>query len=163
MAACASLCTLCVTSAEAVRAKPASCDSADIMRPCGSFQLDQPGHSSAAHRTRLDRGAAAAIGLTARMLSRPSGCPRWAFCGCARVWRWPAARYGTYSWGPPTGCASLALRRHLRWWRRARARLHVASAHQRLDLAGLRCEFRPPADHARSIAGFSIVNPHGAG
>lgn len=83
MAACASLCTLCVTSAEAVRAKPASCDSADIMRPCGSFQLDQPGHSSPAHRTRLDRGAAAAIGLTARMLSRPPGCPRRAFCGCA--------------------------------------------------------------------------------
>ncbi|WP_398471574.1 hypothetical protein [Tardiphaga sp.] len=165
VAACALLCTLCVTSAQAARAKPFSCDSADIIRPCGSFQLDQPGHSSPAQRTRHDRGAAAAIGLAARILSHPPGCPRRAFCGCG-------ASVEVF------GCPVRSLFLAANWLRFPRAapapgmvaarRGHVFVLRQHIsgktwlaydaNSGGRRTRL-----HARSIAGFSIVNPHGSG
>jgi hypothetical protein len=164
-AACALLFTLYTTSAEARRAKPASCDPADIMRPCGIFQLDQPGHSTPAHRTRLDRGAAAAIGLAAQVLSHPSGCPRRAFCGCGA---------SVEVFGRPVRSLFLAAN-WLRFPRAAPApgmvaarRGHVFVLRQHIsgstwlaydaNSGGRRTRL-----HVRSIAGFSIVNPHGAG
>lgn len=164
VAACALLCTLCVTSAGAARAKPASCDSADIMRPCGSFQLDQRGHSSPAHKMRLDRGAAAAIGLTARILARPPGCPRRAFCGCGA--------YGEVV-GRPVRSLFLAAN-WLRFPRAAPSPEMVWRGAGRLLLRELisgstwlaydaNSGRRQTRLHARSIAGFSIVKPHGAG
>ena len=162
--ACALLCTICVTSAEARKAKPSHCDPFDIMPPCGIFELSTAS-VAAARRVRLDRGAAAAIGLAAQLLSHPAGCPRRAFCGCGA---------SVEVFGRPVRSLFLAAN-WLRFPRAAPApgmvaarRGHVFVLRQHIsgstwlaydaNSGGRRTRL-----HVRSIAGFSIVNPHGAG
>lgn len=163
-AACALLCTICVTSAEARRAKPVQCDPFDIMRQCGIFEVENV-RAAPARRVRLDRGAAAAIGLAAQILSHPPGCPRRAFCGCGasvEVFGRPvrslflAANWLRFPRAAPAPGMVAARRGHVFVLRQ-----HIGgSTWLAYDANSCRRQTRL---HARSIAGFAIVNPHGAG
>lgn len=164
-AACTLLCMLFAAPAEARRAKPVQCDSFDIMRPCELFQPAEAGRAASPGRVRLDRGGAAAIGLAAKILSHPSGCPRRAFCGCGasvEVFGRPvrslflAANWLRFPRAAPAPGMVAARRGHVFVLRQ-----HIGgSTWLAYDANSGRRQTRL---HARSIAGFSIVNPHGAG
>lgn len=165
VAACALLCAFFITSAEARRAKPVPCDPFDIMRPCDPFQALETGRAAPSRRVRLDRGAAAAIGLAAQILSHPSGCPRRAFCGCGasvEVFGRPirnlflAANWLRFPRAAPAPGMVAARRGHVFVLRR-----HISGSTwlaYDANSGGRRTRL-----HARSISGFAIVNPHGAG
>lgn len=164
-AACTLLCALFAVPAEARRAKPVPCDPFDIMRPCEMFQQVETGRAVPGRRVRLDRGAAAAIGLAAQVLSHPLGCPRRAFCGCGasvEVFGRPvrslflAANWLRFPRTSPAPGMVAARRGHVFVLRQ-----HISGSTwlaYDANSGGRRTRL-----HARSIAGFAVVNPHGAG
>jgi hypothetical protein len=164
-AACTLLCMFFVAPVEARQFKTVPCDPFDIMRPCGILWPPDPGGAASPRRARLNRGAAAAIGLAPQVLAHPAGCPRRAFCGCGA---------SVEIFGRPIRSLFLAAN-WLRFPRVAPApgmvaarRGHVFVLRQHINgstwLAyDANSGGRRTRLHARSIAGFSIVNPHGAG
>lgn len=174
------------------RPKPnlASCiPTGDVMRPCAyqpnfmagvksirvtmkrdrSTPAARPSRRSAkaAHRAVSRYGAPEpSLGtyVAAQTVSHPSGCPARAFCGCGAAVRvfgrpirdlWLAANWFRFPRVAPAS-GMVAVRRH---------HVFVLEAH----LSGSTWQVydansggRRTRIHARSIAGYAIVNPHGA-
>lgn len=160
----AALALVCVSlPAEARRVKPVQCELFDIMRPCEMFQPPQPGGAVTSRRVRLDRGAGAALGLSAKTLAHPSGCPRRAFCGCGasvEVFGRPvrklflAANWLRFPRTVPAPGMVAARRGHVFVLRQ-----HISGSTwlaYDANSGGRRTRVHP-----RSIAGFVIVDPHG--
>lgn len=116
-------------------------------------------------RHRVQRAPEAAYGSSTQIVAHPASCPRTAFCGCGASVRvfgrsvrdlWLAANWFKFPRAAPAA-GMVAVRRH---------HVFVLEAHiggdtwQVYDANSGRHATRI---HARSIAGYAIVNPHGAG
>lgn len=101
----------------------------------------------------------------AAVVAHPSGCPSRAFCGCGAAVRvfgapvrslWLAANWFKFPRTAP-GAGMVAVRRH---------HVFVLEAHlggDQWQVYDANSGGRQTRIHARSIAGYAIVNPHGAG
>jgi hypothetical protein len=131
----------------------------DVMRPCAyeaDFLAGVKSIRVSMHRERRAESGA--------IVAHPSGCPRRAFCGCGAAVHvfgqpirelWLAANWFRFPRAAP-GAGMVAVRRH---------HVFVLEA----DLGGgvwrvydANSGRHVTRIHARSIAGFTVVNPHGA-
>ena len=141
------------------------CDNVDILRPCGSavfqpFGFGQQPRMDIAPRAR--RGRVAVAGVATQIVAHPAGCPSRAFCGCGAAVR---------VFGTPRRDLWLA-RAWLRFPRSAPAagmvaarpgHVFVLEAHLGGDVWQVydaNSGGRATRIHARSIDGYTIVNPH---
>jgi hypothetical protein len=114
-------------------------------------------------RHRTTRALAASYGLSSQIVAHPPGCPRRAFCGCGASVRvfghavrelWLASNWFRFPRAAPAA-GMVAVRRH---------HVFVLEAHlggnvwQAFDANS---GGRLTRVHARSISGYTIVNPHG--
>jgi hypothetical protein len=129
-----------------------------IVKAMGGFGAAQKVYTPrAAARTRVSHGSAA-------LVAHPAGCPARAFCGCGAAVRvfgapirslWLAANWFRFPRAAPAA-GMVAVRRH-----------HVFVLEQHLGGDTWRVYDANSGRHltrlhARSIAGYAIVNPHGA-
>lgn len=116
-------------------------------------------------RGRVSQGPQGAVGIPATIVAHPEGCPSRAFCGCGAAVRvfghsvrelWLAANWFKFPRAAPSS-GMVAVRRH-----------HVMVLEADLG-GGVWQVFDANSGnhltriHARSIAGYVVVNPHGAG
>jgi hypothetical protein len=187
LAACAVLCALPVTANARPRVPNpayASCiPTGDVMRPCAyqpnfmagvksirvtmtrerkpkaSQRREVSGFPKVSSRVKYDTATATAT----QIVSHPSGCPDRAFCGCGAAVRvfgrpvrdlWLAANWFRFPRAAPSS-GMVAVRRH---------HVFVLEAHlggNTWQVYDANSGGRRTRVHARSIAGYSIVNPHG--
>lgn len=159
------------------RAQAPACGNFDLMRPCqvdfsggrdsarGAHALKPAARYMASRAGRARPGASHGLGAgQAEILAHPAGCPARAFCGCGAAVKvfgrpirelWLAAAWFRFPRAAP-GAGMVAVRRH---------HVFVLEVHVGGDTwlaydanSGGRATRR----HARSIAGYVIVNPHAA-
>lgn len=188
LAACTLLCALSVNADARPRraVAPSSACVETVMRPCyaaaspadlkearrvarGQYIADQLGYGGVADRpvSRATRGRKAShvqsYGAASQVVSHPSGCPARAFCGCGAAVRvfgrpirdlWLAANWLRFPRAAPAPGMVAARRGHV-----FVLETHIGgNTWQVFDAnsGGHRTRI-----HARSIAGFAIVNPRG--
>lgn len=150
--------------------------SGDVMRPCvyqpnflaGVKSINVILHKEITHKgnnRRHKSRVSASEEITPQVVGHPAGCPYRAFCGCGAAVRvfghsvrdlWLAANWFKFPRTSP-GAGMVAVRRH-----------HVFVLEQHIGgdtwLAyDANSGHHATRLHARSIAGYVIVNPHGAG
>lgn len=132
------------------------CDNVDVMRPCKAVQSNDFLTGVRSIRVTMHRVH------TSELVAHPAGCPARAFCGCGAAVRvfgspirslWLAANWYKFPRTSPAPGA-VAVRRH-----------HVFVLEQHLGgdtwLAfDANSGHHATRLHARSIAGYTIVNPH---
>lgn len=190
LATCALLCAFSVNADARPRhrvAAPASACVETVMRPCnglsppdlkearrvarGQYIADKLGYGGVAERpvpraTRSRKaGQVQSYGVPAlsQIVSHPTGCPARAFCGCGAAVRvfgrpirdlWLAANWFRFPRSAPAS-GMVAVRRH---------HVFVLEAHlsgNTWQVYDANSGGRRTRVHARSIAGYAIVNPRG--
>lgn len=159
LAACALLCAL-ISSADA---RPKLADpGCNVIFPCEGVAPSPRGEMIA---RKLGFGGPQQVYTDrAAIVPHPAGCPRRAFCGCGAAVRvfgapvrslWLAANWFKFPRAAP-GPGMVAVRRH---------HVFVLEAHIGGDLWQVydaNSGGRQTRIHARSLAGYTIVNPRGA-
>lgn len=173
-AAIALLCLL--SSAEARQNHPSCTETGTAMQPVCGTASPAAGNDFLAgvrqirvnmrrdHGTHARRGPGAEYGAS-QVVAHPSGCPGRAFCACGASVRvfgrsirslWLAASWFRFPRAAPAA-GMVAVRRH---------HVFVLEEHISGDtwqVFDANSGGRKTRIHARSIAGYAIVNPHGAG
>lgn len=173
------LALVCVTSiAEARSRTQPVCDNADIMRPCAY----QPNFLEGVRSIRVEMHRATPVKRSSDpgdprarpsaldengtgIVPHPPGCPARLFCGCGAAVRvfgapiralWLAAAWFKFPRAEPAA-GMVAVRSHHVFVLESHIAGNVWRAYDANSGGGA------TRIHARSIAGYTIVNPHGAG
>lgn len=183
LAACALLCALSINAEARPRHRVIvpMCDNKDVMRPCAyqpnflagvrsinvTMRRVRVVPTTGPQKNRATRVVAttypqSAVRVAAQIIAHPSGCPARAFCGCGAAVRvfghpirdlWLAANWLRFPRAVPAPGMVAARRGHV-----FVLESHIGgSTWLAYDANSGRHATRI---HARSIAGFAIVNPH---